>query len=176
MVKLLTVVMLLTSVLDAAAQPASTPPVPPPEVVRDGGTRWYGYQTLAVDALALGVLALAVEEDDPEVAWVGLGLATVGPALVHAAHNRTTAAVGSSLLRVGAVAAGLSIGAALESCGPDAHSTCRAEGAMIGALIGWGTAALIDGVVVAREQRARRVVPTFAATGDGVRVGLGGRF
>ena len=176
MVKLLTAVLLLTSALDAAAQPTTTPTAPPPEVVHEGGPRWNGYQTLAVDALALGVLALAVEEDAREVAWLGLGLATVGPAMVHAAHGRTPAAVGSSLLRLGAVAAGLSIGAALETCGPEAHSTCRVEGAMIGALVGWGAAAVIDGVMVARERPARRVVPILAATGDGVRVGLGGRF
>jgi hypothetical protein len=176
MVKLLTVVLLITSTLEAAAQPATTAPAPPPELAHDGGTRWYGYQTLAVDAVALGVLALAVEGDDSEVAWLGLGLAVAGPAMVHATHGRTSAAVGSSLLRLGAVAAGLSIGAALETCGPEAHSTCRVEGAMIGALVGWGTAAVIDGVVVARERRAPRVVPTFATTGDGVRVGLGGRF
>lgn len=88
----------------------------------DGDTRWYGWQTLAVDgaAAATTIVGVATAPNAGEGATsllvptraledgaskstttldVGLALYTLGPAVVHAAHGRPIHSIGSGAMR-----------------------------------------------------------------------------
>lgn len=101
-------------------------------VQAEDDTRWYGWQTLAVDAAAATTMIVGVAgapkkaegaaslllptrlldhpPDSTPVLDVGLALYTLGPAIVHAAHARPLQSFGSGAIRAVGPTAGLVVG------------------------------------------------------------------
>jgi hypothetical protein len=144
------------------------------EVVVDKG---YAAQILAVDALGVGLLFGAAMNENEAGAWLGLGTMALGPALVHASHNRGGEAIASALMRPTLTIGGIYAGFAMAS--DDCRELCGLGEAFIGGLVGYGTAVIIDAAYLAREKRAPRDaswMPTVNATSSSVQLGVGGRF
>lgn len=122
----------MTTLQAAAAEPAPVAAAEPAPV-KEGGTRWYGWQTLAVDAVATGAMiagvATAPSASDgagslvlPTRAFedgatkstttldVGLALYTFGPAAIHSVHGRPVHGIGSGAMRGVAPTAGACVG------------------------------------------------------------------
>ncbi|MBL9109223.1 MAG: hypothetical protein JNM74_08130 [Myxococcales bacterium] len=117
-------------------------------------TRWYGYQTIAVDATSIGLLAAAgaVHEDAmPWLAGSALGLYALGPVVVHGANGRGIAGLGSLGLRVGLPLVGAFLG-----LGVGAASSFKgmAELAAGGAFVGAVGAMVLDAAFLARASTA----------------------
>jgi hypothetical protein len=62
---------------------------PLPEWDPEPARTWYGWQTLLVDALAIGTAALTATTDI-EGFWLGVGMLVVGSPIVHIAHLNFT--------------------------------------------------------------------------------------
>lgn len=154
--------------------PGPQPPVEPPT--------WYGWQMLAPDALAIGVLSIDVASRSrgPSNA-VGLPCLTVfvaaGP-IVHAYHGRWGGAAASAAFRILLPLLGTFSGGAQQ--GDWSNS-----GAARGMIAGMAVASLLD-VALAWQPlfqdhdrpAARRaaVIPVFTSNPLGSAVGLGGVF
>lgn len=113
--------------------------------------RWYGYQTMAVDATAIGLLAAtgAIPEGaQPWMAGGAIGLYALGPAVVHGANARGGAGLGSFGMRLG-----LPIVGALMGLGIGASSSFKGlfELAGAGAFVGALTAMVLDAAFLARK-------------------------
>jgi hypothetical protein len=163
----------LLAALLANTRPAQAEDAPPASV-----TEWYGWQTLTIDALSIGLMGTSLASHLTPVqvpfGFVGLGGYTLGAPTVHAAHKRWVLAAvdlgvrAASLLGGGAI--GLAIGAATEpSCVPakpggslgtdlgagiDCGTTqagYQVSAMLVGAGIGVVAAALLDGTVLARQ-------------------------
>jgi hypothetical protein len=131
-------------------------------------TRWYGWQTLIVDA---GSIALM-----PLVPPVGIGGYLLGPPLVHVVHGRPLPALGDFGLRLTIPPTCGIIGfAAAHGC---TGFLCELEGAAVGLIVGAGIAIGIDAIFLAREQvevekpKQVTIVPLVSPT----RAGVGGTF
>jgi hypothetical protein len=94
--------------------------------------RWYGWQTLSVDALAVGGLLFAGALGGREVPLVtaSAGIYALGPPVVHLAHGHPWKGLASLGLRVGAPALGYALGRA---AGGDASGAAFA-GAFLGGM------------------------------------------
>lgn len=137
-------------------------------------TRWYGWQTLAVDALAIPVAFLKPE--------VGIGTYALGPPIVHWAHGNPGRGAGSLAIRVG-VPALLGLAAASSSGG-------TTEGFGIQTVLplatAWFIAVFTDAIVIAREpvpveKKSARLgpvtlIPSLATTGKQTTFSLSGTF
>jgi hypothetical protein len=152
--------------------------------------RWYGWQTLATDAISFGVLATAADSRDsgPQVAIGLLGYALGGP-VIHAAHGHVGKAFGSLGLRVGAPVVGAVTGFAMEDC---EHSDdgemdfCGLQGAGIGLVIGAASAVILDATVIANDdaepdapsqpERGVQLRPDVRIAKDRAQVSLTGSF
>lgn len=176
------------SVEDAEASFADEP-APVPE-------RWYGWQTLSLDAAALSMAALTVATEEDSTLWT-LGIATfaLGAPIVHGIHDRPPLlALGDFGLRVGMPLAGLLIGAQIDAAQPlecfsegPLDNTCELShtAGIAGGILGALFVATLDATVLSYEpiERERRppvvkaqVQPTFAITSEGARAGLTGIF
>lgn len=129
-------------------------------------TRWYGWQTLAVDAAGIGV-SLAVRSEAPYM------LATLaGAPAVHFAHGHQVRALVDFGVRVVLPAAvGLAVAGPYDP--PEGESDKKYERFVIGATIGAVLASAFDAVVLGRETVE---IPRETA---GIRVaptGISGRF
>jgi hypothetical protein len=139
---------------DDEAPSAPAPPAPPPPTT----SRWYGWQVLLVDGAA--VLAGAATENLP----VTLGVYALGAPIVHAAHGRGGAALGSFGLRLALplVAGGVMYALTDRRCGEGSGDWCGL-GSVIYGILGAGagmiTASLFDAFAIARES-----VPSARAT------------
>lgn len=188
-------------------QPAPTPPVvqqpppPKPEQPRYEET-WYGYQTITVDALSLGLLVAGTASRSGSLALGGYLGFLLGTPIVHMVHGNIGAGFGSMGLRflvpligmgVGAVA-GLIIGGTggsgdLDSFGRGANGAI--SGLVIGGLIGTGGCILIDAAGFAytkervddhaskltpRGRMGLTVTPTLRVERNYAALGIGGRF
>ncbi|HEY6460193.1 MAG TPA: hypothetical protein VIY73_08575 [Polyangiaceae bacterium] len=174
--------------------PTPTPPSwsPPPPAT----TRWYGGQTLLVDAVAVGAALFAVEP-------VAIPLYLLGAPTVHVVHGHPGKAVGSLLLRA---ALPVGLGAAFLAAWPSGDSSDpkgtgvadngvseKLVGAFLGAGLGVVSAIVLDAAVLAREPIAAAPAkdstaartPTVAplvmlrSSGDAGRsgwIGVGGTF
>lgn len=175
MTKLIVVSLMLTTSLAHAEPPGLTPPSAESEP-SDGS---YRLETFGVDAAALGLVlvASAVGNQNAAVGYsmLGLGALTyvIGPSLVHRSHKHDDRADESIALRAG-------LPFALGLLGGHAlRPSSNGEGA--GAGIGLG---ILAGVVVASavdigylSRGGRRFTPTIAPVAHGgMTVGLGGSF
>jgi hypothetical protein len=172
-------------VFDAPPTPAwGTPAQPSPPEPPETPQRWYGGWILAADGLALVSTAAISSADDslgPKL-WAAAWLLD-GP-VVHVAHARPGAAVGSLALRVGLPIAGGALGYLVETGGrPD-----RSEwfdglgGALIGGLVGIVAAETVDTAALAwKSERAPAHGTTAIRAGvapmrGGAALSLGGAF
>lgn len=137
----------------APAAPAAPLPTP---VVRSGWDdperKWYGWQLLINDFVALGTLAGAAAAG----ARGNAALAVIVPAglvydlgspTIHWLHGRKAIAGASLGLRAGVPFAGALLGLVLAGCVGDRSSsanTCRSQGGGYGALAGFAAATAID--------------------------------
>jgi hypothetical protein len=179
--------------LPAAAEPQ--PPVAPPLAEPTPAlpeSRWYGWQTLAPDAVAVGLAALALHLDSngANVSTVeGLlavsgGIFLLDGPIVHGLHGQPARAGWSIGLRVGLALLGWPVGFSTGegACRKYAydHEGCPYEYAAYGVIFGAATAAFLDAVILGHQpvpERARpRPVFVFAPLRDGGALSLAGRF
>ncbi len=132
------------------------PPAPDRPTAAARATRWYGYQTLLVDAASAGVmLAGTGARQFGTVTAVGLGAYALGGPVVHAVHGHLDKAALDLGLRV---VLPMGIGATLaattcsrpDTAGGDGDS-CRMTSVVAGLALGVPIAMLIDSTVIARE-------------------------
>jgi hypothetical protein len=147
---------------DDAAPPAAAPSSTATTPVTRTETRWYGWQTLAVDggSLGLGLAASSAGQGGLGAVATLTGYVFGGP-IVHAAHGRTDAALGDFALRLGAAAAGAAIGygvgyATFGGCAPGEWLCSRDfagfGGAILGGLGGAVTAVILDASLLGHER------------------------
>ncbi len=153
----------------------------PPDDSGEPERRWYGWQTLLVDALSIG-FAVATAGRGGEL---GLGVYVFGAPVVHAAHGHPGKALGSFGLRLGAPFVGAFIGSSGADCsGPDREDFCGLGEALEGALIGASFAIAVDAIVIANEdvekkpptERGVQLSPSVSVTRDRRMLLLGGSF
>jgi hypothetical protein len=83
----------------------------PPDVAPQApAKRWYGWQTMAVDGLALGLTVTGLTSELPALTSVGLGTYALGPPVVHAAHGKVGTGLASFGIRVLAPVGGGALG------------------------------------------------------------------
>ncbi len=131
------------------------------------GPRWYGWQTLSVDGIALGVTLTGwatVSASTPGssplgsvVLGVGLTGYALGPPLVHLAHGRWVTALVDAGIRLtapiiaGAIGSVIDLASNPNQC-QDASGPCGPfVGAGVGAVVGYAGAVAFDAVFLARE-------------------------
>jgi len=141
--------------------------------------RWYGWQTLLVDALSVSAVVIGAENDNSKLAVAGVFGYVFGGAVVHGAHEHTGRALTSFGLRLGAPIVGGIVGSRVGHCASD-DLECQVSGSATGVLIGAGAAVLIDAFVLANEDEvpssAPRIVPSAELTRDRALFTLGGVF
>lgn len=135
------------------AAPAEDAPAP-------AETHWYGWETLATDAGAIGFAALTAWHGSSDTTSLVLGLTSasfyfVGGPIVHLAHGRGTTALADFGLRLGIpLAAGLLFGALSGSAttnATDCPGCDFAIGFLLGAGLGGIGASIVDAAWLARE-------------------------
>lgn len=139
----------------------------------------YGGEVLLADVAGLSLMFLGGANDSEGLMQAGLVVAWLAPPAVHLGHSNGGGAVLSLLIRPALVTAGAAAGAAAAQCGDDPEFLCGLGEVAIGALVGYGVAAVVDAGVLARVTHRRgkaAVAPQVAVADGGVRVGLGGTF
>lgn len=113
--------------------------------------RWYGSQTLAVDATSIGLVIAGARMHSSEWSTLGFfGYALGGP-VVHGFHGHGEKALGSGVMRLGLP---FGFGFAGYAATDDGESMFSGlYGFVIGSLIGVGTAITLDASVLAWEPR-----------------------
>lgn len=122
--------------------------------------RWYGWQTLATDGVAIGLSVLSLSTVETRNSSASSVFAVVsastflcGAPVVHFAHGHVGKGFGSLGLRLGLPVGGALIAAAIaRPCGGDFG--CLGESAL-GFLVGTGSAIAIDAAVLANEEVSR---------------------
>jgi hypothetical protein len=160
---------------------AEAPVVPPwrtPEPA-EGDSRWYGWQTLAVDGGALALTVNGGMADSEPLILAGVSAYLVGPMVVHFVHGRPFRGLGSLALRAGLPVAGVAIATELGGpCGGDFG--CLGE-AVIGAAAGLVSAVALDSAVLAWEvptprAQAMMVTPFTYVDAHRALLGVSGSF
>lgn len=126
-------------------------------------TKWYGWQTLAVDAGTIGVALTTKGATGSSPAAVGVlasGYA-LGAPIVHLVHGSLIKAGESFGLRLGLPVIGGLIGSAFESC---AFQCTGGVYTVTGVLIGYIAAVTIDSAVIARERVVASAPLSFTMT------------
>jgi hypothetical protein len=156
-------------------------------------TEWYGWQTLVADgaslALFVGGVSSTSSRSSSTAGLLLLGsLATysLGGPIVHLAHSRPGAALGSFGLRWGmpSVAALFGVGLGYASCGRSSEGLCVGLYGLLGLTLGTIGAIAIDSAVLAREQVPVKFTaaksftwrPDLNVSPSGVSAGLSGAF
>jgi hypothetical protein len=132
--------------------PPPTPPGRPAEEEEE--SRWYGWQTLIVDAAATALTIGYYQQWG--YGYVGF---IIGPPIVHFAHGRVGIGFADMGVRLGAPVL-LAVGGFLLGGGGGPNGSSRdlgtsAAGAVIGFLIGYTGAIALDAAVFAREKVKR---------------------
>ncbi len=173
-----------TATIESA--PAAPQTESPPE-------RWYGWQTLIVDAAAAGAFVAGAGNHIDALSATGMILYGAGPPVVHGLHGRLGPAFEDLALRLVAPVLTALIGVGIEDAmTPDCSDTgdiCLRglAGGLAGLAIGYGAAVAIDAAVLAREretsvprretQRATLLlVPLIRTDKTAVTAGIAGRF
>ncbi len=188
-----------------AAQTSSVPTqLTMPRAVSQSDTqeRWYGWQTLAMDAAWVGLLGIAVtaiavdpsfsDEGPTNAVAMVAGVTAVptylfGAPIVHAAHGHCDRAGASLALRIGAPIALAYLGSGLGTlaCPGKASDTsnyhCVNGATGAGALAGLVAAISVDAALLAREKVPRHPSatgwsPTVSLNRGGFSVGLAAEF
>jgi hypothetical protein len=125
-------------------------------------TEWYGWQTLAADGASLalfvgGVGTTAARSSGTSSALLlgSLAVYSLGGPIIHFAHNRPGAALGSFGLRWGMPTVGTLLGVsfAYASCGKsNDNGVCYGVYGLLGLTVGTIGAIVVDSALLAREQ------------------------
>jgi hypothetical protein len=115
---------------------------------------WYGWQTLILDTLAIGILSLSIDASVPRNTAVGLLL--FDAPIVHFAHGSSAAGFTSLTLRLLAGLAAL-LGGVQVALAEDDHKSARGGYGLVlgGAVVGL-SAVVLDAAVFAFEPRRER--------------------
>lgn len=127
-------------------------------------SRWYGWQTLATDGAALGLISASLATVDgggrspsSALAWGALGAYALGAPVMHFVHENPGRGFASFGIRIGGpVVLGVA-GAMAENCGGGGGDFCGLGGALIGTTLGIATAITIDAAVFAYDDRPEDV-------------------
>jgi hypothetical protein len=124
--------------------------------------RWYGWQTLTVDAAAITLgIALTAESDTAAVgASMLIGGYLFGGPIVHAGHGAWGKAAASLGTRVGAPFVGAILAVAVTDC----DDWCDLGYAAVGGLLGAGGAIALDAAAYAYEPAPEPERPTFGVS------------
>jgi hypothetical protein len=149
----------------------------------------YAEQTLASDALSLGLVLGGHGADHELVRDAGIGLHLGGAPLVHLAHGNGRAAAGSLALRITLPLAASWLGSKLAtrrcSTAPGAagaaESSCDDDrmqpGALVGLALGMAAASVIDATTLAKKKRwSHNWRPDIRFKDGGMRVGIQFKF
>jgi hypothetical protein len=149
--------------------------------------RWYGWQVMSADAVALataGSVALLTDAADGDAGSIGGAVFATGYALggptIHALRGHYGRAAGSLALRVGGPLLFGLAGYHLDTSDTDDAGDDLGDSARIGVVIGTAGALLLDWTALAYEPvdrpREASVVPTAVAHRGGFALGLAGHF
>lgn len=121
--------------------------------------RWYGWQSLSTDGAALLLLIAAGASSDqrnhlPDVlAYGAVGMYLLGGPVTHFAHDNPGRGLGSLALRAGLPIAFGALGYNLEDCsGDENYDLCGFPGALVGGVLGIGSAIAIDAAALGFEE------------------------
>lgn len=153
-----------------AIEPADAAPTEARDVEQPE-REWYGGETLLVDLVFIGTLAVSLPEESAVGTTIGIAGLCLGGPVVHGAHGQVEKALASGALRVGLPGGGALVGVAV-SKDPDT----RGRGALIGALSGLGAAITLDAALLAWQPTERKIRPTASASSDGFTLGAVGEF
>lgn len=158
---------------------AATPRVPArlPELRESSQpARWYGWQTLLVDAGSVGLVLVPSQA----TRWIGGTACFAATPLVHVAHGRP--AVGLASLAIRAVGFAVAVSGIDAAQGPEGAGGGDASGYLVGAGI-LVAAPFVDALVFAREPArpaaraaSLRWSPTLAVTDRAAIGGVAGTF
>jgi len=190
------------------ASPAEAPAAASPEadtpsktVKPSKETVWYGHQTLAVDGVAIGMMALGLSSSSrTNLAWIGLGTYALGAPTVHMVHGNWGRGIADVGIRVGAPIAlgavglmgGVIVGVSAQS---DKNSDTPGLEPLVYGVIGGASGVLggmilasaIDAAALARDKPAKepeerssatgvRWTPVASVTPQGATGGISGQF
>lgn len=139
----------------------------------------YRSHILLADGAAVAMLLAAGASGSEGLGNAALATGALGGPLVHLAHGNPGRALGSLALRTGLTYGGLALGAA--SCTPNDEALdfdCLGS-ALVGGMVGYGAAAIIDATVLGHQTRRARplpVAPQLGMTRTGMQVGISGTF
>ena len=102
---------------------------------------WYGWQTLAVDAVAVGSLLIGTtfHEGSAPLATTAVAIYATGPVVIHLAHGSVGSGLGSLALRIGLPFVGYLAGAYLQR-----SNMGGSESGTLGFVAAAGAAAALD--------------------------------
>jgi hypothetical protein len=151
----------------------------PLEAEQQSTRMWYGWQTLLVDGISMGVVALSTIGEETGAVWFGLGMLLITSPIVHFAHMNIVG--GFTSLAIRAVSSAMFVFGASIATG-DAFSEGSGdrdtEGTVLAAagLLGMTTAVVVDAAVFAYEEpmrgQSRAVLTPWFDPARG-RIGLG---
>jgi hypothetical protein len=126
--------------------------------------RWYGWQTLAVDAVAVASFAYGAEHEQGELILGSLAVFVLAPPIVHLTHDRLGAAGGSLLVRLAVPA--LFSAVSLTTCAGDGQASCPPLVFYGGIAMGFAIASAADAIFLGREPvpRAQPMPPRATLT------------
>ena len=127
---------------------------PSPQIVV---SRWYGWQTLIADGAAMSVVVSGIASESPGLMVAGAVTSLVAPPAVHIMHDRIGIGGVSFFIRLlappllGYTAA--FVGSRVHRSGDTFDSGGYAfTGAVVGVLLGWATAVVLDAAVFSHEK------------------------
>lgn len=176
---LLAVLALALVTLPCAAR-AEEPSIAPTHLVGEAPPAprsWYGWQPLAVDAVAFGSLYATSLTHSDYLAMVGPTIYAFGGPMVHAFHGRWGASMGSLAVRVALPWAFAAIPSSCSSDGTDFRDSCRVNAMATRAIAGAALASIVDALALSWEAKpAPTLVPIANVTSTSASIGLSGVF
>jgi hypothetical protein len=126
-------------------------------------SRWYGWQTLLVDGLSLGLTVAGFGTGSGAVALLGISGLLIAAPIVHFGHGNMFGVL-SLILRVGSAAL-IVAGLASAIDDEDSDNPTDRESLATAGLVGLGVTSVLDAAVFAFEPRGGTVTPYADARG-----------
>jgi hypothetical protein len=134
---------------------------PTPQFSEEPPSRWYGWQTLATDGAAIGLISASLATADNNgrnspslaLAWGALGAYALGAPVMHFVHENPGRGFASFGMRIGGPVVLGFTGALLENCRSGGHDLCGLGGALIGTGLGIIGAVAVDAAVFAYDDK-----------------------
>jgi hypothetical protein len=129
--------------------------------------RRYGDEIIGVEAIGWTFVATGGRFAMPYVMYPGFGIVLLGPAAVHLViHDRGVAAAESLGVDVGLPGIGLLAGLAIDPCRGEG---CTPVGPILGMVVGYAGALVIDAVFLAKEPTKPAATPREHIFSYGIR-------